>query len=196
LEDTRESLLTDARAAQRTCGHLHIDALHQLAETRIEAIARLRQRHLDLAQDPARIAAEHQDPVAHQNRLFDVVRHQNDALDGHPALGPQIQEIGAQRLGGEHIERRKWFIHEQNIRMHHEGAGESHALPHAARKLARVGGLESVQADEIDRRQRPLANIRPRHSLRLQAERDVLEHGQPRKQGEALEHHRNTGRRA
>ncbi len=136
------------------------------------------------------------DAVAHQHRLFDVVSHQNDALDGHPALRPQIQEIGAQRLGGEHVQRGKWLIHEQNIRMNHERAGEPHALPHAARKLTGIGGLKSVQANEIDRRQGPFADIRSRHSLRLEAERNVLEHGQPRKQSEALKYHGDAGRRA
>ena len=153
-------------------------------------------RHLDFAQDPAWIAAEHQDAVAHQHRFLDIVRHEDDALDGHPALRPQVQEIGAQSLGGQHVQRRKRLIHEQNIRVHHQRPGEAHALPHAARQLARIGGLEAVQADEVDRRQGSLADFRPRHALRLEAQRNIFEHRQPGKQREALEHHGDAGRGA
>src|SRR3984893_15859990 len=86
-------LLPGAHPPLRTRRHLDVDAFHQLAKTRVEAIARLRERDLDFAQVSAWIAAEHQDAVAHLYRLFDVVCHQYYALDGHPALGPQIQEI-------------------------------------------------------------------------------------------------------
>ena len=62
-------------------------------------------------------------------------------------------------------------------------------------QFARIGGLESVQADEVDGRQRALADFRPRHALRLQPQRHVFKHGEPRKQRKALEHHGNAGRR-
>ena len=39
-----------------------------------------------------------------------------DALDGHAAFGPQIQEVGAQGFGRQHIERRERLVHQQNIR--------------------------------------------------------------------------------
>jgi hypothetical protein len=124
------------------------------------------------------------------------MRDQNDAFDGHPAFGPQVQEIRAQRLGRQHIQRRKRLVHEQNIRMHHESPREAHALPHAARQLAGVGGFEAIQADEVDRRQRSLADIRSRHALRLEAECNVFEHREPGKQREALKYHGDAGRRA
>ena len=67
-------------------------------------------------EDAAGIAAEHQDAVAHQHRLLDVVRDQDHALDRHAALGPQIEEVGAQRLGGQHVERRERLVHQQDVR--------------------------------------------------------------------------------
>ena len=70
----KEALLPGAGTALGTRGHLHVDTFHQLTKTRVEAIARLRQRDLDFAQDPAGVAAEYQDAVAHQDRLFDVMR--------------------------------------------------------------------------------------------------------------------------
>ena len=79
--------------------------------------------------------------------------------------------------------------------MHDQRAGEAHALPHAAGELARIGRLETVESDQIDRREGALADLRARQILRLQAERDVLEHREPGKQREALKHHRDTARR-
>jgi hypothetical protein len=80
--------------------------------------------------------------------------------------------------------------------MDHEGARESDALAHAAGQLARIGRLEPVEADQVDGGQRALADLRPRQVLRFQAERHVLEHGEPGKQREALEHHRDAARRS
>ena len=195
MPEPGKALLTAARSARLGArGHFHVDALDHLAKARVEAIAGLRQRYLDLAQDPARIAAEHQDAIAHQHRLLDVVSHQDDALDGHPAFGPEIEEVGAQSLRRQYIERRERLVHEQDVRMHDQRARESHPLAHAARQLARIGGLEAVETDEIDRRQRALTNLGARQVLRLESERDVLEHREPGKQREALEHHRDSAR--
>src|ERR1700677_832483 len=78
--------------------------------------------------------------------------------------------------------------------MDHEGAGESDPLAHAAGELARVGGFEPVETDQVDGGERALADYRARHVLRLQAKSDVLEHGEPRKQRKALKHHRYAAR--
>ena len=162
----------------------------------IEAVAGLRQRHLDLAQDAARIAAEHQDPVAHQHRLLDVVGDQNDALDGHAPFGPQVQEIGAQSLRSQHVERGERLVHEQDIRVHDQRTREAHPLAHAAGQFARIGGLETVQPDQIDGGQGALADFGSRHVLRFQPQSDVLEHREPGEQCEALEDHGDPARRS
>ena len=76
--------------------------------------------------------------------------------------------------------------------MHDERTRESDALPHAARELARVGGLETVEPDHVDRGERTLADLGLGQPLRLEAERHVLEHREPWKDREALEHHRDA----
>src|SRR5258708_6644236 len=73
-------------------------------------------------------------------------------------------------------------------------APEPRGWPQAARQLGGIGGFESVQADEIDRLQRSLAYVCLRHSLRFEAERDILEYSQPGKQGEALKYHGDARR--
>ena len=59
----------------RALCHAGIDAVDELAEGRIETMARVRKVDLDLGGDPAGIGREHQDAVAHQHRLLDIVRH-------------------------------------------------------------------------------------------------------------------------
>ena len=77
-----------------------------------------------------------------------------------------------------------------------ERAREADALAHAAGKLLRIGVLEAVEADEVDRRQRAPARVRLAHALGAQAELHIVEHGEPGKQREALEHHGDAVGRA
>ena len=170
-------------------GHAGIDAVDQLPEGRIEPVARVRQVDLDLGGDATGIGREHQNAVAHQDRLLDVVGYHQHRFDRQPAFDPQIDQVGAQRLGGEHIQRRKRLVHQQQVRMHHQRAGKPDALAHASRQFLGVGRFETVEADQIDRRQRPGAAFRAVDTECLEAEFDVLQHRQPWKQRERLKHH-------
>ena len=78
--------------------------------------------------------------------------------------------------------------------MHHERAREADALAHAAGELARIRRLEAVEADEVDRLQRALADLRVRQPEGLEAELHVLEHREPGKEREALKHHGDAAR--
>ena len=131
---------------------------------RIEPVARLLEVDGDLANDAAGIGREQQDAVAHQHRFLDIVGDQNDALDRQLAVAPQFEEIGAQSFRRQHVERRERLVHQQNVRMNDERAGEADALAHAAGQFARIGGFVTVEADEIDRGERPLADFRARAS--------------------------------
>ena len=79
--------------------------------------------------------------------------------DRHAALAPQVEQVGAQRLGGQHVERRERLVHQQHLGMDHQRAGEADALAHAARQLLGIGALEAVEADQVDRGQRALAAL-------------------------------------
>ncbi len=65
--------------------------------------------------------------------------------------------------------------------MHDERAREADALAHAARELARIRGLEAVEADQVDRRERALADLRARHAAapraRAPRSRSTVSHG-------------------
>src|SRR5207302_3843805 len=90
---------------------------------------------------------------------------------------------------------RERLIHEQYVGMYDERTRETDPLAHSARELARVGRLEPVEADEVDRLQRAAADLRFREPQRLEAQLHVLEHGEPGDERKALEHHGDAGRR-
>ncbi len=92
------------------------------------------------------------------------------ARDRHAAFAPQIEKVGAQRFGGQHVERGERLVHQQHLWMHHQRTRKADALAHAAGKLLRVGGFEAVEADEIDRGQRALVPRLRGEALRLQPE--------------------------
>lgn len=83
------------------------------------------------------------------------------------------------------VERREWLIH--------QGPREAHTLPHAPPKAHADRPTEAVEADEVDGCEGSPPDLRVAETERLQAYLDVLEDGQPRKQREALEHHRDPG---
>ena len=79
--------------------------------------------------------------------------------------------------------------------MHDQRAGKADALAHAAGKLARIGGFVTVEADQVDRRQRALSDLDVGQPERLEPELHVFKHGEPGEQRERLEHHGDAGRR-
>ena len=80
-------------------------------------------------------------------------------LDGDALLLPEVEQVGAQRLGGQHVERGERLVHQQDFRLHDERAREADALAHAAGKLLGIGAFEAVEADRVDRLQRALAGL-------------------------------------
>ncbi len=177
-------------------GHQRVDAVDELAEIRVEAVARLGKRNGDFGRDPSRIRRQHEHAVAHQHRFLDVVRDHQDRFDRHAPFLPEVEQVGAQGLRRQHVERRERLVHQEDLRLHDQRAGEADALAHAARKLLGIGGFEAVEADDVDRLQRALARFVERNALRPEADFDIVEHGEPGEQREALEHHRHAFCRA
>ena len=184
----------DLRGGLLARGHRHVDLLDHVMELRIEAVARLFQIDGNFADDASRIGREQKDAVAHQHRFLDIVRHQDHAFDRQLAFAPELEEIGAQRLRRQDVERRERLVHEQDIGMDDERAGKADALTHAAGQFTRIGRFVAVQADQIDSRQGTLADFRLGQAERFEAELHVFQHRQPGKQREGLEDHGDAGR--
>ena len=188
--------LAPGRLGLRALGHQRIDLVDQRAELRVEAVARMRKVDRDFRGDAAGIGRQHEDAVGHQHRFLDVVGDHQDRLGRHAPFLPQIEQVGAQGLRGQHVERRERLVHQQDLRLHDQRPREADALAHAAGKLLRIGRFEAVEPDDVDRLQRPLAGLVERHAVGAQADLDIVEHVEPGKQREALEHHRDVPRRA
>ncbi len=152
------------RLRRRAPRHDPVDIVHHLPERRVQAVPRMRERHLQLVRHPPGVGREHQDAVAHQHRLLDVMRHHQHRLHRQLALHPQIDQVGAQRLRRQHVQRAERLVHQQQIRMHHQRPRQPDALAHAARQFLRIGVLEPAQADHVDRRPRP--GLRARRGAR------------------------------
>ena len=67
----------------------------------------------------AGIAAQHNNAIGQQHGFFNIVRDQKDGLGGHGLLRPKFQQFAAQVLGGQHVERGKRLIHEENFGLDH-----------------------------------------------------------------------------
>ncbi len=80
-----------------------------------------------------RIAAEHNNAVRQQHRLFNVVRNDKDRLSRNCLILPKLQQFAAQILCRQHIQSREWFVHEQDLWFDHQGACKANPLPHPAR---------------------------------------------------------------
>ena len=142
---------------------------------------------LEIGADVAGIAAQHDDAVGQQHRLFDVVRDQEDGLGGHGLVGPQLQQLTAQVLGGQHVQGAEGLVHEEHLRLDHQGAGKADALLHAARQFLGIGGLEAVQAHRVQHLHAALAALVGGNAAGLQRGFHVFQHREPGKEGEALE---------
>ena len=72
------------------------------------------------------------------------------ALVGIVAARPQLEDVVAQALAGQHVERRERLVHQQHVGLDDERARDADALAHAAGELARQRALEAGQADQLD----------------------------------------------
>ena len=67
------------------------------------------------------------------------------------------------------------------------------ALAHPAGQLTRIGGLEAIEADELDQLERLVSAHRGRHAPCLESELHVAEDVEPGQERERLEDHRDAG---
>ena len=166
---------------RRPAGHDGVDVVDHFAERRVEPVARVREADAQFGRDPAGIATEHEDAVAHQHGLLDVMGDHQHRFDGQLALAPEVDQVGPECLGGQHVERGERLVHQQEVGVDDQRPGQADALAHAARKLLRIRALVAAEPDQVDRRLGPLGPLDLADALRLEPELNVLVHRQPRK---------------
>ena len=108
-----------------------------------------RGRRVVLGEDPA--ALEDRDPVAHLDRLVDVVGDEHDRL-AHLLLEPE--ELVLEPLAADRVDRAERLVHQHDRRIGRQRASHADTLSLAARQLARVAiavraGLEADKVEEL-----------------------------------------------
>ena len=82
------------------------------------------------------------------------------ALAGKSWPPQRFEQLGAEVLRRQHVERAERLVHQQRVRFDDERAGEADPLAHAAGELLRVSRLEAVEADQVDRLAAPAGAAR------------------------------------
>src|SRR5487761_2263922 len=140
--------LTLALLLDITLQHLFLhgvpDLRMQLEEARRQAYLRHVARTLQI--DPVladgvrfRSRRQHHHAIGKGDRLLQVVGDKHHRF----TLGrPQFEQLVFHQLPRLHVERGKWLVHEQDLRIQDEGLRQRHALAHAARQLVRIAPAE------------------------------------------------------
>ena len=104
--------------------------------------------HAALAQD--------RDPVAHLDRLVDVVRDEHDRL-AHLLL--EAQELVLQARAVDRVDRAERLVHQHQRRVGGERPGDADALALAAGELSRIAlpDLVRVEPDQLEQLAHPRA---------------------------------------
>src|SRR5215813_5208015 len=150
---------------------------------RIAAVAGIRPGVHDLRRDVSRALAQYDDPAGEEQRLFDIMRHEQRS-EASPL--PQRHEFALHRDPCQRVELGQGFIENEELWVVDQGARQGRALRHAARKLVRVGIGEAGQPDQAQRAFNSLA-MGAQQPARLQAESDIAPHGPPGIKGRVLE---------
>src|SRR2546428_6245053 len=159
------------------------------ARMRDDALHRARSRNVDLEElaHARRPGGEHEDAVAHGDRLFDGMcdeyhRSRRELVDA--------EQLVLQDFARQGVERAEGLVHKQDVRLDGERTREAGALLHAARKLVRVRAFEATQADHLDVVRDPLLDGGSREAGELKTIRDVLAHSLPGQEAKMLKDHR------
>ena len=164
------------------------DAIRRLRDRNssviVTAAARGRgSRIAELGYDPARLAAEHQDPVAEQQSFLHVVRHEDHGL---VVLLPKAEQPLLKFEAPLAVQSRERLVHEHDRRIAQETPRHCHALLHAKRQLTRVGPLPAGKTEPVEQFPCPLLAFAPWHTLHFTAKRRVLQNRHPGKQAVLL----------
>jgi hypothetical protein len=110
-----------------------------------------------------------------------------DEDDRAAGLPPDLHQLVLHHAAVLRVERAERLVHQQDLRLDRQRAGDRGPLLHPAGQAARIVALEPVQADQVE--VRPGARLRrfALHAERLQAADDVVPDRLPGQQPRLLE---------
>ena len=177
-------LSCSANARSTSSRNSAVSSTRSVEQGRRRQIPRSRQidRHDRL--DAAGARGEYDDPVGERDGLVDMMGDEQ-----HRGLAdiPDVEQKALHLDAGLDVESGEGFVHQQDFRLHREGARDGDALAHAAGKL--VGALfERIgKADPSQHLTRRLLALLGRHAAHGKTEADVLPDIQPGEQRCLLE---------
>ena len=124
---------------------------------------------------PGRLV-QHDDPVGQAGRLPHVVGDEEHRAAG---VAPDALELVVHDVAGHGVEGAEGLVHEQDVALLGQRAGQGHALAHAARELVGLAILEPAQLHQAEQLGGPLAALGLADAAEAQGQLDVAAHGQP-----------------
>ena len=91
--------------------------------------------------------AQHDDAIGEEQRFLDIM---GDGQRRETRILPQLQELGLHGEACQRVELAERLVEDKEPWLVDEGAGERHALSHAARELMRIGVSESGEPDPLE----------------------------------------------
>ena len=131
----------------------------------------------------------HGDPLAQRHRLRLVVGHVHGR---HAEPGVQLGERRAHADAELRVQVRQRLVHEEGLRLPHDGATHGDALALAARELGGSSVEQLLQPQQAGDLLDATPDLRLLRAAHLQAVAEVLAHRHVRIEGVALEHHRDV----
>ena len=133
-----------------------------------------------------RAVVEHRHPVGEHHRFLLVVR---DIDEGDPERPLDAADLVLHLLPQPPVEGAERFVHEHQVRLEHQCAGDGHPLLLPAGELPGLAVLETLQPHQLERPVHLLPPPGRIHFPHFERERQVLSYREMREQGVVLEHH-------
>ena len=159
--------------------------LLDLEQPVVPVLPRIRNGNFDPAGNRAGFLGNNQDQLGKKDRFGDVVRDEHDGLAG---LLPDAQQLGAHLPRRDFIQAAERLVHQENVRLGHESAGNGDALLHPPRQLQRIVVLVSCQTGQLQLALRPLFHLIAVQGFAFERQDHIALHRTPVQQAGFLEH--------
>ena len=104
----------------------------------------------------------------------------------------QLAQLHAHQLAELGVERAQRLVHQEGLRLPHDGAAQRDALPVAAREPADARAQQVLDAQDGRHVGHAAVDLGARQAFVAQRELEVAAHAQVRIEREQLEHHRDV----
>ena len=152
----------------------------------------MRQLDIEIVGHAGRAGGQHDDPRAEEHRLADPVGHEHDRL---ARLAPDVQQLEVHLFPRQRVERAERLVHQDQLGIMDQRAGDRGALLHAAGQLVGIFVGEPVEPHQCEKIARARAAFRHGKAEDLGGQQHVVDDAAPLEQERLLKHHADVARR-